>query len=84
MAERLEKLPLENTKNIQVYCPGFPSDCLETIEEIGEESHDLFMESGGETYKFIHCINGDKDFIDFLEILIKDHEKEKIDFRDLL
>ena len=36
------------------------------------------------TYKFIHCLNGDKDFIDFLEMLIKDHEKEKIDFRDLL
>lgn len=84
LAERLEKLPLENTKNIQVFCPGFPSDCLETIEEIGEESHDLFMESGGETYKFIPCLNGDKDFIDFLEMLIKDHEKEKIDFRDLL
>jgi protoheme ferro-lyase len=42
------------------------------------------MESGGETYKFIPCLNGDKNLIDFLEILIKAHEKEKIDFRDLL
>ena len=35
LAERLEKLPNEGIKDIQVYCPGFSSDCLETIEEIG-------------------------------------------------
>ena len=64
LAERLEKLPSEGIKNIQVYCPGFSSDCLETIEEIGEESHDLFMESGGTGYKFIPCLNGDSKFID--------------------
>ena len=43
LAERLESLPNENVKNIQVFCPGFSSDCLETIEEIGEESRELFI-----------------------------------------
>ena len=84
LAERLEKLPNEGIKDIQVYCPGFSSDCLETIEEIGEESHDLFMESGGETYKFIPCLNGNSLFIEFLESLIQNHKDKCINFRDLL
>ena len=84
LAERLEKLPNEGIKDIQVYCPGFSSDCLETIEEIGEESHDLFMESGGETYKFIPCLNGNSLFIEFLESLIQNHKDKRINFRDLL
>mgnify|MGYP001191953511 FL=1 len=84
LAERLEKLPNEGIKDIQVYCPGFSSDCLETIEEIGEESHDLFMESGGETYKFIPCLNGNSLFIEFLESLIQNYKDKRINFRDLL
>ena len=84
LAERLEKLPNEGIKDIQVYCPGFSSDCLETIEEIGEESHDLFMESGGEAYKFIPCLNGNSLFIEFLEYLIRNYKDKSINFRDLL
>ena len=84
LAERLEKLPSEGIKNIQVYCPGFSSDCLETIEEIGEESHDLFMESGGTGYKFIPCLNGDSNFIDSLESIIRNYKDKKMNFRDLL
>ena len=84
LAERLEKLPSEGTKNIQVYCPGFSSDCLETIEEIGEESHDLFMDSGGKIYNFIPCLNGDSRFIEALESIIRNSVKESINFRDLI
>ena len=84
LAERLEKLPSEGIKNIQVYCPGFSSDCLETIEEIGEESHDLFMDSGGTGYKFIPCLNGDSKFIDSLESIIRNYKDKKMNFRDLL
>ena len=84
LAERLEKLPNEGIKDIQVYCPGFSSDCLETIEEIGEESHDLFMESGGEAYKFIPCLNGNSLFIEFLEYLIRNYKDKSINFRDSL
>ena len=84
LAERLEKLPSEGILNIQVYCPGFSSDCLETIEEIGEESHDLFTDSGGKIYNFIPCLNGDEKFIETLSSLIKNHDNHSIDFRDLL
>ena len=84
LAERLEKLPSEGTMDIQVYCPGFSSDCLETIEEIGEESHDLFMDSGGKTYNFIPCLNGDSKFIETLEYIIRNFDEKNINFRDLL
>ena len=84
LAERLENLPSEGITNIQVYCPGFSSDCLETIEEIGEESHDLFMESGGKVYNFIPCLNGDSKFIEMLESLIRNFQQKSINFRDLL
>ncbi len=52
-------------KNVQVICPGFSADCLETIEEISEENHDYFMESGGEKFGYIPALNDRKDHIEF-------------------
>tara|TARA_B100000614_G_scaffold150876_1_gene133810 strand:+ start:53 stop:1069 length:1017 start_codon:yes stop_codon:yes gene_type:complete len=83
LAERLERLPNENVKNIQVFCPGFSSDCLETIEEIGEESRELFMESSGKEFGFIPCLNGSTKFITLIEDLVINNEKHTIDFRTL-
>ena len=83
LAERLESLPNENVKNIQVFCPGFSSDCLETIEEIGEESKELFIESSGEEFGFIPCLNGSTKFIALIEDLVTNSNKYNIDFRSL-
>ena len=71
LAERLKKLPTENIRNIQVFCPGFVADCLETIEEIGEESHDLFLESKGLKFNFIPCLNNYSDYIEAMIELIR-------------
>ena len=71
LAERLKKLPAENIKNIQVFCPGFVADCLETIEEIGEESHDLFLDSKGLKFNFIPCLNDSSDYIEAMINIIK-------------
>ena len=71
LAERLKKLPAENIKNIQVFCPGFVADCLETIEEIGEESHDLFLDSKGLKFNFIPCLNNSSDYIEAMINIIK-------------
>ena len=71
LAERLKKLPAENIKNIQVFCPGFVADCLETIEEIGEESHDLFLNSKGLKFNFIPCLNNSSDYIEAMINIIK-------------
>ena len=66
LSSRLEELPKEGIKNIHIFCPGFSSDCLETIDEIGRESKDEFMEHGGESFHFIPCLNSNKDFIEAL------------------
>ena len=71
LAERLTKLPTENIKNIQVFCPGFVADCLETIEEIGEESHDLFLKSKGLKFNFIPCLNNHSGYIDTMIDIIR-------------
>ena len=70
LSDRLVSLPTENKKNIQVYCPGFVSDCLETLEEINNESRELFLNSSGEKFSFIPCMNSDKIFIECLENLV--------------
>src|SRR5690606_4725577 len=53
----LKALPGEGVRSVQVFCPGFSADCLETIEEIGEENRDYFLESGGERYAYISALN---------------------------
>ena len=84
LAETLETLPSENIKDIQVFCPGFVSDCLETIEEIGDESKELFLNSGGQKYNFIPCLNGNTMFIDMLENLIRNYKNATINYKELV
>lgn len=51
-------------------CFGFLVDCLEIIEEIGEENCEYFMEVGGECYEYIVVFNSDKEYIDvFFDIV---------------
>jgi len=56
-AQRLEELPAEGRKKLQVVCPAFVSDCLETLEEIEQEGKKIFMEHGGESFQMIPCLN---------------------------
>ena len=84
LAKRLEELPKENIKNIQVFCPGFVCDCLETLEEIAEESKELFLESGGGIFNFIPCLNGDEKFIETLENIIINADQRSLDYITLL
>ena len=50
----LETLPKEGIKNLLVICPGFASDCVETLEEINIQGRDSFIESGGKTLIWYH------------------------------
>ena len=56
-AVRLEELPKEGVKKLLVVCPAFVSDCLETIEEMGEEGREIFLHAGGENFELIPCLN---------------------------
>ena len=83
LAQTLEAYPSQGIKDIQVFCPGFVSDCLETIEEIGEESKELFIDAGGLTYHFIPCLNGNKGLLDTLNELIINNKRHLIDYKNL-
>ncbi|MGO1328219.1 MAG: ferrochelatase [Idiomarina loihiensis] len=67
----MKALPGKGVKSVQVFCPGFSSDCLETVEEIGEENREYFMESGGERYEYISALNAESGHIDALSQLIE-------------
>lgn len=53
----VEELAKSGTKNIAIFNPGFVSDCLETLEEMGEEAQEIFHEHGGENFSHIPCLN---------------------------
>jgi len=67
----IESLPAAGIKDIQVVCPGFSSDCLETLEEIGQENRQLFIQAGGKKFNYIPCLNDSTGHISFLTHLIK-------------
>lgn len=76
--ETLEELPKQGVRNIAILCPGFVADCLETIEEIGEENREIFMAAGGESYHYIPCVNDDDVFIAAMAQLVS-HQLPKED-----
>jgi ferrochelatase len=71
----LEALPGEGAKHIAVICPGFSSDCLETIEEINMEGRESFMEAGGEHFHYIPCLNSDPAHIKALAKIVDNQLK---------
>ncbi|MDF1688859.1 MAG: ferrochelatase [Cycloclasticus sp.] len=74
--ETLEALPEEGIKNVDVVCPGFSVDCLETLEEIAMQNKDIFLKAGGENYRYIPALNDDDAHIAALLSLIEENNKE--------
>ena len=54
-----------------VICPGFASDCVETLEEIDIQGREIFLNSGGKNFDLIPCLNDSSDQIDLFEKLIR-------------
>ncbi|MCB5307758.1 ferrochelatase [Yersinia massiliensis] len=71
--ETLKILPAQGIKNIQLICPGFSADCLETLEEIKEQNREIFLHAGGEKFEYIPALNDDAAHIDLLEQLVRAH-----------
>ena len=69
----LERLAKEGTSNVLMICPGFSSDCVETLEEIEMEGQETFKENGGKNFSVVPCLNDNDDHINLLEYLIKKH-----------
>lgn len=62
----LEQLGKEQTQRVDVICPGFVSDCLETLEEIAIEAKNTFIQAGGKEFHYIPCLNERSDWIEAL------------------
>lgn len=69
--ETLEQLAKE-VESVDVICPAFTADCLETLEEIAEENRAVFIEAGGKTYRYIPALNNDPTFIQLLQQLVQE------------
>lgn len=69
----LQQMGADGVKSVQVICPGFSADCLETLEEIAMENRDTFLEAGGEDYQYIPCLNAEPAHIQMLDGLIERH-----------
>lgn len=69
--ETLKSLPAQGVEHIQIICPGFSADCLETLEEIKEQNREIFMHAGGKKFEYIPALNDDSVHIDLLEQLVR-------------
>lgn len=59
----LEELARQGTERVDILCPGFAADCLETLEEIALECKTAFLGAGGKTFHYIPCLNERDDWI---------------------
>tara|TARA_B100000579_G_C22289381_1_gene601967 strand:- start:187 stop:606 length:420 start_codon:yes stop_codon:yes gene_type:complete len=65
-----EELPKKGIKNLLVICPGFASDCVETLEEINIQGKESFISSGGINFDLVPCLNDNDDHIGLFYNLI--------------
>ncbi|MDX1915777.1 MAG: ferrochelatase [Methylophilus sp.] len=73
LAETLENLGKAKTKRIDVICPGFSSDCLETLEEIAMEGKHIFQTNGGGEYHYIPALNDSDAWIHAMTQIALEH-----------
>ncbi|MGI9310156.1 MAG: ferrochelatase [bacterium] len=74
--EVLAELARDGARAVQVICPGFSADCLETLEEIALRSREVFLCAGGERFACIPCLNDRDDHIAALHDLIADNIRD--------
>ncbi|MDB5800945.1 MAG: ferrochelatase [Rhodocyclales bacterium] len=72
----LEKMASDGVKTVDIICPGFVSDCLETLEEIAMECRAAFVSKGGKSLNYIPCLNERHDFITALVALCRRHMQD--------
>jgi protoporphyrin/coproporphyrin ferrochelatase len=70
---RLEQLAADGVKRVDVMCPGFAADCLETLEEIDQEARAAYLRCGGTSFHYIPCLNDRHEGIAALTALLIRH-----------
>jgi ferrochelatase len=62
----LEQLPDNGVRSVDIICPGFSADCLETLEEVDMENREIFLQAGGDEYSYIPALNASPEHIDVI------------------
>lgn len=68
---RLIAIAKDGIKRVDVVCPGFSADCLETLDEINRENREVFLEAGGEEFHYIPALNDNDEHIEALVKILK-------------
>jgi ferrochelatase len=69
----LRGLAAERVRSVDVMCPGFVADCLETLEEIDREARAAFLAAGGAEFRYVACLNDDPAWIGALASIVERH-----------
>ncbi|MBF0160229.1 MAG: ferrochelatase [Magnetococcales bacterium] len=69
--QQLKSLPQQGHKQVVVICPGFVSDCLETLEELGQQGRQLFLDHGGTSFQLLPCLNDSGAWLEALTGLVR-------------
>lgn len=73
MDKTLKALPAQGVKSVDVICPGFSADCLETLEEVAITNRELFLAAGGKGYQYVAGLNDREEHIRFLADFAERH-----------
>jgi ferrochelatase len=71
--ETVRSLAKQGVRDLDVVCPGFSADCLETIEEIAMQNAEFFIEAGGQSLRYIPALNANEAHVQFLAELAGKH-----------
>ena len=69
----LKSMAMDGIKNVNIICPGFSADCLETLEEINMQNRNFFINAGGQNYSYIPALNDRPEHIELLSNIICQH-----------
>ena len=71
--QTVRELAASGLKRVDIVCPGFSIDCLETLEEISQEVREAFIECGGESFHYIPCLNDSQDAVSMTATIVQQH-----------